>query len=113
MRVFDWLGGVPRECVYDNFAHGGGQARPPRGGALEPAVLASARPLRVHSATCSRATLREKGSVGSAVGYLKTGFWPARRFQTLGEADGSMATGDTGSCTAAGTPHGSSSSQSG
>ena len=47
VRVFDWLGGVPRECVYDNLRSVGGQARQPPGGALEPAVLASARPLRV------------------------------------------------------------------
>ena len=47
VRVFDWLGGVPRECVYDNLRIRGRQARRPSGGALEPAVLASARPLRV------------------------------------------------------------------
>src|SRR5947209_6982184 len=40
-----------------------------------------------HSTACTPATPREKGSVEGAVRYLKTGFWPARRFQTLGELD--------------------------
>ena len=47
VRVFDWLGGVPRECVYDNLRSGGRQARQPPGDPLEPAVSASARSLRV------------------------------------------------------------------
>jgi hypothetical protein len=34
-----------------------------------------------------RAAPREKGSAEGAVRYLKTGFWPARRFQTLRELD--------------------------
>ena len=33
------------------------------------------------------ATTREKGSVEAAVRYLKSGFWPARRFATLAELD--------------------------
>jgi hypothetical protein len=40
-----------------------------------------------HSTACTPATPREKGSVEGAVRYLKTGFWPARRFQTLSELD--------------------------
>jgi hypothetical protein len=40
-----------------------------------------------HSTACTPATPREKRSVEGAVRYLKTGFWPARRFQTLGELD--------------------------
>ena len=30
VRVFEWLGGVPRECVYDNLRIGGRQAREPQ-----------------------------------------------------------------------------------
>ena len=33
-----------------------------------------------HATACTPATPREKGSVEAAVRYLKTGFWPARRF---------------------------------
>jgi hypothetical protein len=41
-----------------------------------------------HATACTPATPREKGSVEAAVRYLKTGFWPARRFGSLGELDG-------------------------
>src|SRR5262249_58254446 len=44
-----------------------------------------------HSTACTPATPREKGSVEAAVRYLKTGFWPARRFESLGELDGQYA----------------------
>jgi hypothetical protein len=40
-----------------------------------------------HSTACTPATPREKGSVEGAVRYLQTGFWPARRFETLSELD--------------------------
>jgi hypothetical protein len=40
-----------------------------------------------HAHACTPATPREKGSVEAAVRYLKTGFWPARRFGSLGELD--------------------------
>ena len=43
-----------------------------------------------HSTACTPATPREKGSVEGAVRYLKTGFWPARRFETLVSSIGSM-----------------------
>ncbi len=40
-----------------------------------------------HASACTPATPREKGSVEAAVRYLKTGFWPARRFGSLAELD--------------------------
>jgi hypothetical protein len=79
--------------------------RPPRGrGDLESALPVPARPLRlprarVHTGDCRR----EKGSAEAAVRYLKTGFLPARRFQTLGELDGLYADGAMTSTTGAGT----------
>jgi transposase len=86
VRLFEWLGGVPRECVYDNLR----------------AVVARREGARVvwserfshlrghygfHASACTPATPREKGSVEAAVRYLKTGFWPARRFRSLAELD--------------------------
>jgi transposase len=85
-RAFEWLGGVPRECVYDNLR----------------SVVARREGKQVvwnqrfshlrghygfHATACTPATPREKGSVEAAVRYLKTGFWPARRFGELGELD--------------------------
>jgi hypothetical protein len=40
---------------------------------------------------CTPATPREKGSVEAAVRYLKSGFWPARRFNSLGDLDSQYA----------------------
>ncbi len=40
-----------------------------------------------HASACAPATPREKGAVEAGVRYLKTRFWPARRFPDLGELD--------------------------
>jgi transposase len=86
VRAFEWLGGVPRECVYDNLRSV--VARRER-----EQVVWSARFLHLrghygfHATACTPATPREKGSVEAAVRYLKSGFWPARRFLSLSELD--------------------------
>lgn len=85
-RAFEWLGGVPRECVYDNL-----RAVVARREGDE--VVWNRRFLHLrghygfHATACTPATPREKGSVEAAVRYLKTGFWPARRFSELRELD--------------------------
>ena len=38
-----------------------------------------------HATACTPETPREKGAVEAGVRYLKSGFWPARRFSDLGE----------------------------
>jgi len=85
-RAFEWLGGVPRECVYDNL-----RSVVARREGNE--VIWNRRFLHLrghygfHATACTPATPREKGSVEAAVRYLKTGFWPARRFACLSELD--------------------------
>src|SRR3954467_10677866 len=86
VRAFEWLGGVPRELVYDNLR----SAVARRDGDV---VTWNARfvQLRGHYAfdatACTPGTPREKGSVEGAVRHTKTGFWPARRFASLTELD--------------------------
>jgi hypothetical protein len=86
VRAFEWLGGVPRECVYDNLRSVVARRESDR-------VVWSPRFLHLrghygfHAHPCTPATPREKGSVEAAVRYLKTGFWPARRFRSLAELD--------------------------
>jgi transposase len=86
VRAFEWLGGVPRECVYDNLRSV--VARRER-----EQVVWSSRFLHLrghygfHATACTPATPREKGAVEAAVRYLKSGFWPARRFGSLAELD--------------------------
>lgn len=94
VRAFDWLGGVPRECVYDNLR--AAVARREKQAATE-VVVWNGRfsQLRGHYAfhahACTPETPREKGAVEGAVRHHKTGFWPARRFETLGELDAAYA----------------------
>jgi transposase len=86
VQAFEWLGGVPRECVYDNLR----SAVARRDGDQ---ITWNARFVQLrghyafHAHACTPATPREKGSVEGAVRYLKTGFWPARRFGSLRELD--------------------------
>jgi transposase len=87
VRAFEWLGGVPRECVYDNL-----RSVVARRDGDE--VIWNRRFLHLrghygfHAHSCTPARPREKGAVEAAVRYLKSGFWPARRFACLRELDG-------------------------
>lgn len=90
VRALAWLGGAPRECVYDNLR----AAVARREGNV---VVWSHRFVHLrghyafHASACTPATPREKGSVEAAVRYLKTSFWPARRFRDLVELDEAYA----------------------
>jgi transposase len=87
VRVFDWLGGVPRECVYDNLRTAVAKRDCRQVVRWNQRFLHLRGHYAFHSTACTPQTPREKGSVEGAVRYLKTGFWPARRFQTLSELD--------------------------
>jgi transposase len=97
VRAFEWLGGVVRECVYDNLR----AAVARREGEQ---VVWSARFLHLrghygfHATACTPATPREKGAVEAAVRHLKSGFWPARRFRSLAELDQQYADWRDGIC---------------
>jgi transposase len=85
-RLFDWLGGVVRECVYDNLRSV--VARRERD-----EIRWNQRFLHLrghyafHSTACTPQTPREKGSVEGGVRHLKSGFWPARRVASLHDLD--------------------------
>ena len=90
VRAFEWLGGVPRECVYDNLR----AAVARRDGdevVWNPRFLHLRGHYGFHASACTPGTPREKGSVEGGVRYLKSGFWPARRFADLGGLDGRYA----------------------
>ncbi len=90
VRAFAWLGGVPRACVYDNLKSAVARRERVDGREVIHWNLRFSQ-LRGHYAfhahACTPETPREKGSVEGAVRYVKTGFWPARRFGSLGELD--------------------------
>ena len=86
VRAFAWLGGVPRECVYDNLR----SAVARRDGSevtWNPRFVQLRGHYAFHAHACTPGTPREKGSAEGAVRYHKTAFWPARRFGSLGELD--------------------------
>ena len=90
VRAFEWLGGVPRECVYDNLR--AVVARRERDEVVWNRRFVHLRGhYGFHATACTPATPREKGSVEAGVRHLKSGFWPARRFETLGELDAQYA----------------------
>ena len=86
VRAFDWLGGVPRECVYDNLRSA--VARRERDVVTwNPRFVQLRGHYAFHATACTPQTPREKGAVEGAVRHTKTGFWPARRFGSLPELD--------------------------
>jgi transposase len=90
VAAFEYLGGVPGECVYDNLR----AAVARREGELVRWAVRFTH-LRGHYAfaahACTPETPREKGSAESGVRYLKTGFWPARRIASLADLDDQYA----------------------
>jgi len=86
VRAFEWLGGVPRECVYDNLRSVVAR-REGEQVVWNPRFLHLRGHYGFHASACTPATPREKGSVEAGVRYLKSGFWPARRFTDLRELD--------------------------
>jgi transposase len=86
VRALEWLGGVPRECVYDNLR----SVVARRAGDVvvwNTRFVALRGHYAFHATACTPATPREKGSVEGAVRHLKTGFWPARRIGSLADLD--------------------------
>jgi transposase len=88
VRAFDWLGGVPRECVYDNLRSAVARRERVDGRDVihwNPRFSQLRGHYAFHAHACTPETPREKGSVEAAVRHLKSGFWPARRFRDLRE----------------------------
>jgi len=86
VRALEWLGGVPRECVYDNLR----SVVARRDGDViqwNPRFVALRGHYAFHATACTPATPREKGAVEGAVRHLKSGFWPARRITSLVDLD--------------------------
>jgi transposase len=84
VRALDWLGGVPRELVYDNL-HAAVARRDGDVVTWNPRFVQLRGHYAFHATACTPGTPREKGSVEGAVRHTKTGFWPARRFSSLAE----------------------------
>lgn len=90
VRAFGWLGGIPRECVYDNLRSAVAKREKVDGVEVirwNPRFQQLRGHYAFHAHACTPQTPREKGSVEGGVRYHKTSFWPARRFSDLAELD--------------------------
>jgi len=86
VRIFEWLGGVVRECVYDNLRSVVAK-REDKQIRWNPRFQHLRGHYAFHASACTPETPREKGSVEGAVRHLKSGFWPARRIASLKDLD--------------------------
>jgi len=82
LNAFRFMGGVARECLYDNLAtavseHDGRIVR------FNPRFLAFARDLGFYPKACNKAAGWEKGKVENSIGYIRKNFWPLRSFSGL------------------------------
>lgn len=85
-HAFAILGGVARECWYDNLLtvvaeHDGRLVR------FNPRFLAFAREYGFYPRACNPRAAWEKGKIEAAIGYLRSNFWPLRSFTDLADVN--------------------------
>ena len=85
-HAFQALGGVARECWYDNLLtavaeHDGRLVR------FRPSFLAFAREYDSYPRACNAGAGWEKGKVQKGVAYLRSNFWPLRSFTVLADVN--------------------------
>lgn len=83
-QAFAFVGGVVRECWYDNTATVVAERRG-RLVRFHPRFLAYAGHHRFRPVACNVARGNEKGRVEDAIKYLRTNFWPGRTFCDLAD----------------------------
>ena len=85
-HAFQALGGVARECWYDNLLtavaeHDGRLVR------FKPRFLAFAREYDFYPRACNPGAGWEKGKVEKGIAYLRSNFWPLRSFTDLADVN--------------------------
>jgi hypothetical protein len=83
-QAFALIGGIVRECWYDNLATAVAERR----GKLvrfHPRFLAYAGHHRFRPVACNVGKGNEKGRVEDAIKYLRVNFWPGRTFRDLAD----------------------------
>jgi len=83
-QAFAFVGGVVRECWYDNAATVVAERRG-RLVRFHPRFLAYAGHHRFRPVACTVARGNEKGRVEDAIKYLRGNFWPGRTFRDLAD----------------------------
>jgi transposase len=85
-HAFEALGGVARECWYDNLLtvvaeHDGRLIR------FNPRFLAFAREYGYYPRAWNPRAAWEKGKIEAGIGYLRLNFWPLRSFTDLADVN--------------------------
>lgn len=85
-HAFETLGGVARECWYDNLLtvvaeHDGRLIH------FNPRFLAFAREYGFYPRACNPRAAWEKGKIEAGIGYLRSNFWPLRSFTDLADVN--------------------------
>ncbi len=85
-HAFEALGGVSRECWYDNLLtvvaeHDGRLIH------FNPRFLAFAREHNFYPRACNPRAAWEKGKIEAGIGYLRSNFWPLRSFTDLADVN--------------------------
>ena len=101
-QAFAFVGGVVRECWYDNLATAVAERRG-RLVRFHPRFLAYAGHHRFRPVACNVGKGNEKGRVEDAIKYLRTNFWPGRTFRDLADLNAQAQAGGTRSPTSAST----------
>lgn len=88
-HAFRALGGVARECWYDNLLtvvaeHDGRLVR------FNPRFLAFGREYGFYPRACNPRAAWEKGKIEAAISYLRSNFWPLRSFTDLADVNGQV-----------------------
>jgi transposase len=90
VAAFRTFGGVPRVILYDNLK-AAVLERSGRAVRFNPALLELAGHYHFRPEPCNPARGNEKGRVERAIGYLRTSFFPGRRFKDLADANAQLA----------------------
>jgi len=85
-HAFESLGGVARECWYDNLLtvvaeHDGRLIH------FNPRFLAFAREYGFYPRACNPRAAWEKGKIEAGIAYLRSNFWPLRSFTDLADVN--------------------------
>jgi transposase len=87
IHAFRFMGGVPRECLYDNLASAVAE-RDGRIVRFNPRFLAFAHEYNFYPRACNKRAGWEKGKVErGGIRYVRQNFWPLRTFTDLADVN--------------------------
>ena len=90
-RAIDFFGGVTLMDVFDNMKTVVLEHAPPRDPIFHPRFVAYAAARGFATVACTPRAAHEKGPVERGIGFVRTRFWPGRRFRDLDDLNDQAA----------------------